>query len=55
MGVVLHSFGLLASDNIQVTSALDLEGQYLGQSKEKVQKMVCVFECIYIFYSIRAI
>ena len=35
---VLHGFGLLASDHLEITSAMDLTGEYLGQTKEKVAK-----------------
>jgi hypothetical protein len=39
-GKILHGFGLLATPDVKVTSALDLTGQYVGQTKEKVQEMM---------------
>jgi hypothetical protein len=34
---VLHGFGLLATDHLEETTGLDLAGQYVGQTKEKVK------------------
>ena len=35
---VLHAYGLLATDHVEVTSALDLTGQYVGQTKKAVEE-----------------
>lgn len=37
MAKVLHKFGLLATDHLEITSGLDLAGQYVGQTKEKAR------------------
>ncbi|MCP5493817.1 MAG: AAA family ATPase [Leptospiraceae bacterium] len=37
-GKILHQFGVLATDNMVETTALDLTAEYSGQTKEKVQK-----------------
>jgi DNA replication protein DnaC len=38
MATLLHSFGLLSTSNLVETSALDLTGEYVGQSKSKLQE-----------------
>jgi hypothetical protein len=38
MAVLLRSFGLLPTDNFVETSALDLTGEFVGQSKSKMQE-----------------
>ena len=38
MAALLHSFGLLPTDNFVETSALDLTGEFVGQSKSKMQE-----------------
>ena len=40
IGSIFHSYGLLATDHVEITSALDLTGQYTGQTKEKVAKIM---------------
>jgi hypothetical protein len=35
MASVLHKLGLLTTDHLEITSGLDLTGQYVGQTKEK--------------------
>jgi SpoVK/Ycf46/Vps4 family AAA+-type ATPase len=37
MAALLHSFGLLPTDKLVETSALDLTGEFVGQSKSKMQ------------------
>ena len=38
MGRTLHRFGLLPRDHTEITSATDLTGEYIGQTKERVRK-----------------
>ena len=38
MAALLHSFGLLPTSNLVETSALDLTGEFVGQSKSKMQE-----------------
>ena len=38
MAALLHSFGLLPTSNLVETSALDLTGEFVGQSKSKLQE-----------------
>jgi SpoVK/Ycf46/Vps4 family AAA+-type ATPase len=38
MAALLHSFGLLPTDKLVETSALDLTGEFVGQSKSKMQE-----------------
>jgi hypothetical protein len=38
MAALLHSFGLLPTSNLVQTSALDLTGEFVGQSKSKMQE-----------------
>ena len=38
MAALLHSFGLLPTSNLVQTSALDLTGEFVGQSKSKIQE-----------------
>jgi hypothetical protein len=35
---VLHAYGVLATDRVVETSAMDLKGQYLGQSVKRVEE-----------------
>lgn len=37
MGYILHAYGVLATDHVEVTSALDLRGQYVGSTTQVVQ------------------
>jgi SpoVK/Ycf46/Vps4 family AAA+-type ATPase len=37
MAQMLHALGVLASDHVVLTTALDLTGQYLGQSKKVIE------------------
>lgn len=38
MGYILHAYGVLATDHVEVTSALDLRGQYVGSTTQVVQQ-----------------
>ena len=38
MSGVLHSYGVLATDHVEVTSGLELTGQYIGETKKKVKE-----------------
>ena len=40
MGAILHAYGLLARDDVIVTSAEDLTAEYVGQSKAKVEEQM---------------
>ena len=40
MGLLFHAFGLLPTSKCIVTSALDLTGQYAGQSKSKMEDVM---------------
>ena len=40
MASILYELELLATNNIKETSGLDLTGQYLGQTKEKVKSIL---------------
>ena len=37
---VLHGFGLLATDHVEITSAMDMVGAFVGQTKDVVQKLM---------------
>ena len=38
MGQILHAYGVLATDQVIVTSGQDLTGQYVGQTKKSVEE-----------------
>ena len=38
MSQVLYSYGVLATDHVEMTSALDLTGEYLGHTKKHVEE-----------------
>lgn len=40
MAKILHGFGLLARNHVEITSGEDMSGEYVGQTKEKVQKLM---------------
>ena len=40
MGQLFYSYGLLATNKLTEVSGSDLTGKYLGETKEKVQKLI---------------